>query len=147
MRSWSLVGLGLALLGGLVAGLGAYTFVYGKGYSYLLDDPGACVNCHIMRDNFDAWTVATHRVVTCNQCHVPKGVAAEYLSEARNGMLHSYAFTFKDVQVIRIRQANQRVLQVNCEACHARMIADIQPHGAQQVKLCFDCHRGVGHGF
>ncbi|MDQ7841513.1 MAG: cytochrome c nitrite reductase small subunit [bacterium] len=147
MRPWAVTGLALAFLAGSVLGLGAYTFVYGKGYSYLLDDPAACVNCHIMRDNYDAWAVATHRTVTCNQCHVPKGLAAKYLAKARNGFLHSYAFTFKDVQVIRIRPLNQRVLEANCQACHARMVALVEPYGPQPSKLCFACHRGVGHGF
>lgn len=147
MRSGRAIGLALALLAGIVLGLGAYTFVYGKGYSYLLDDPAACVNCHIMRDNYDAWAVATHRTVTCNQCHVPKSFAAKYLSKARNGFLHSYAFTFKDVQVIRIKPSNQRILEANCQSCHARMVALVEPHGAQPSKFCFACHKGAGHGF
>jgi cytochrome c nitrite reductase small subunit len=146
MRSWGFVGLVLVLAAGLVAGLAAYTFIYGKGYSYLLDDPRACVNCHVMRDNFDTWTVATHRTVTCNQCHVPHAFPARYLSEARNGWFHSYAFTFKDVQTIRIKSGNQNVLQENCEGCHERMIINIQPHGAERAKYCFDCHKGAGHG-
>jgi cytochrome c nitrite reductase small subunit len=146
VRSWRLVALVGALAVGLVVGLGGFTFIYGKGYSYLFDDPRVCVNCHVMRDNFDTWTVATHRTVTCNQCHVPHHFPAKYLSEARNGWNHSYAFTFKDVQVIRITRFNQEVLQKNCEGCHEGMISTIQPAGAQRAKYCFDCHRGVGHG-
>ena len=147
MRSWGLVGLAVALAAALVVGLGAYTFIYGKGYSYLLDDPKACVNCHIMRDNFDTWTVATHRTVTCNQCHVPEAFPSKYASKARSGWFHSYAFTFKDVQTIRITPYNRRVLQGNCESCHERMLLSVQPHGTPPVKFCFECHRGVGHGF
>ena len=44
---------GIAVLAGLAIGLGGYTFVYAKGYSYLLNDPDACANCHIMRDQLD----------------------------------------------------------------------------------------------
>lgn len=146
MRSWGFVGLAVTLSTAAVIGLGAYTFIYGKGYSYLLDDPRACVNCHIMRDNFDTWTVATHRTVTCNQCHVPSSVLAKYASKLRNGWFHSYAFTFKDVQTIRITPHNRQVLQGNCQSCHERMLMIVQPHGAQPVKFCFECHRGVGHG-
>ena len=29
------------------AGIGAFTFVYAKGYSYLSTDPRTCLNCHI----------------------------------------------------------------------------------------------------
>jgi cytochrome c nitrite reductase small subunit len=147
VRPWGSVGLILALVAGVVVGLGAYTFLYGRGYSYLLDDPAACVNCHIMRDNVDAWTVATHRTVTCNACHVPKPLVPKYASKLRNGWFHSYAFTFEDVQVIRIKAANQGILQRNCEACHARTIVHMHPPGAERARLCFECHRGVGHGF
>lgn len=136
----------LAALAGIVLGLSGFTFIYGKGYSYLFDDPKVCTNCHIMRDNFDAWTVATHRTVTCNECHVPRSHIARYLSEARNGWLHSYAFTFKDVQTLRIRTANQEILEANCETCHERMVGDILPRGTERAKFCFDCHAGVGHG-
>ena len=48
------------LIGGIV-GLGAFTFVYAEGASYLSNDPGACVNCHIMQDVFDRWNHGTHK--------------------------------------------------------------------------------------
>jgi cytochrome c nitrite reductase small subunit len=142
-----LIGLGLAVLAGFVVGLGGFTFVYGKGYSYLLDDPQACVNCHIMRDNYDSWAAAPHRTVTCNQCHVPRTLPSKYVAKAANGFRHSYAFTFLAVQTIRIKPSNQRILQANCADCHERLLINIQPHGAPPAKLCVDCHRGVGHGF
>ena len=46
----------VAVLVGLLIGLSGYTFVYARGYSYLSNDPGACANCHVMRDHFAAWT-------------------------------------------------------------------------------------------
>ncbi|HET9764987.1 MAG TPA: cytochrome c nitrite reductase small subunit, partial [Casimicrobiaceae bacterium] len=39
----------LAVLVGVLAGLGGYTFLYAEGFSYMSSDPRACVNCHIMR--------------------------------------------------------------------------------------------------
>jgi cytochrome c nitrite reductase small subunit len=39
-------GIGL----GLAVGVGLYTFWYGKGYSYMSNDPAACANCHIMNE-------------------------------------------------------------------------------------------------
>ena len=33
---------------GIPGGVGAFTFVYAKGFSYLSSDPRACVNCHVM---------------------------------------------------------------------------------------------------
>ena len=35
-----------AVLAGVAAGVGGFTFVYARGYSYLTNDPKACVNCH-----------------------------------------------------------------------------------------------------
>jgi cytochrome c nitrite reductase small subunit len=39
---------------GLLAGLGLYTFVYAQGGSYLTNDPAACVNCHVMNEQYNA---------------------------------------------------------------------------------------------
>ena len=41
--------LGIAI--GLAVGVGAYTFVYARGYSYMTDNAEACVNCHVMQDH------------------------------------------------------------------------------------------------
>ena len=40
---------------GAVVGLGLYTFVYARGASYLGNDPAACVNCHVMTEQYDGW--------------------------------------------------------------------------------------------
>src|SRR5688500_6326454 len=83
-----------ALTLGLAAGLGAFTFVYARGYSYLTNDPAACGNCHIMREHLDAWTKSTHRAVaTCNDCHTPHDVLGKYTVKAKNGFWHSFYFT------------------------------------------------------
>jgi cytochrome c nitrite reductase small subunit len=83
-----------AVLVGLLIGLGGYTFVYAKGYSYLTNDPGACANCHVMRDHFAAWTRASHRAVAvCNDCHTPPDVVGKYVTKARNGFWHWFYFT------------------------------------------------------
>jgi cytochrome c nitrite reductase small subunit len=78
--------LALALAVGIAAGLGAYTFLYAKGYSYLTNDPQACVNCHVMRDQYDGWVKSSHRsVAACNDCHTPPGLVGKYATKARNG--------------------------------------------------------------
>jgi cytochrome c nitrite reductase small subunit len=62
----------IAVMAGLVAGLGAYTFIYAKGYSYMTNDPKACNNCHIMNEQFDGWAKSSHKkVAACNDCHTP----------------------------------------------------------------------------
>ena len=79
-----------AVFAGIVIGIGTYTFVYAKGYSYLTNDPEACANCHIMRDHFDAWTRASHHAVAvCNDCHTPPDMIGKYTTKARNGFWHS----------------------------------------------------------
>jgi len=70
--------LGIAL--GLAVGEGAYTFVYAQGYSYMTDNAEACVNCHVMRDQYSAWLKSSDRAVgshpgvagketSCIRCH------------------------------------------------------------------------------
>ena len=46
---------------GLALGVGAYTLVYARGASYLTNDPAACANCHVMREQYDGWTAGSHR--------------------------------------------------------------------------------------
>ena len=42
----------LVVVVGLALGVGASTFVYARGASYLTNDPAACVNCHVMREQY-----------------------------------------------------------------------------------------------
>jgi len=48
MRS-AMLSIPVAILAGLVIGLGSYTFIYAKGDSYLTNNPVACTNCHVMQ--------------------------------------------------------------------------------------------------
>ena len=140
----------LGVLVGLTAGLGAFTFSYGEGTSYLSDDPRACVNCHIMRDVYEGWLRSSHHAVaTCNDCHVPHDFAGKWLSKARNGFNHSYAFTTgRFPEPIRITPRNAGLLEENCVACHATAVHNLTvmraatPEGGD----CVRCHRAVGHG-
>src|SRR5215212_9349194 len=84
----------IALAIGMTVGLGAYTFVYAKGGSYLGNDPNACANCHIMREHLDGWYKSSHHsVATCNDCHTPASFVPKYLTKAEHGFFHSPAFT------------------------------------------------------
>ena len=87
----------LSIFVGIAAGIGAATFYYAKGYSYMQDDPAACDNCHIMNDEYNGWQRASHRsVATCNDCHTPKNFTGKWFTKALNGWNHSYAFTSGD---------------------------------------------------
>jgi cytochrome c nitrite reductase small subunit len=139
-----------ALAIGVSLGVGFYTFVYAKGYSYLTNDPAACANCHIMRDHFSAWTRASHRAVAvCNDCHTPPGLVPKYMTKARNGFWHSFYFTtgrFPDP--LRITPRNHEVTELACRTCHAELTAAIDPphaNGRSRALGCTTCHNDVGH--
>jgi cytochrome c nitrite reductase small subunit len=134
----------LIIVPGVLVGVSGYTFVYAKGYSYLLNDPKACMNCHVMRDNYQAWQVSPHRFATCNDCHVPHNFVGKYAAKAEHGMRHSYVFTFGDPQVIRIKPSGRAIVESNCVRCHAMTVSSIV-HGGENNHRCFDCHRGMGH--
>ena len=94
MRSRFGIAVVLAVLAGLVIGLGAYTFIYAKGYSYLTNNPEACTNCHVMRAEYDGWVKSSHRhAATCNDCHTPHNLIGKYAVKLNNGFWHSFYFT------------------------------------------------------
>jgi cytochrome c nitrite reductase small subunit len=140
-----------AVAAGTVLGLGAYTFDYAEGTSYLSNDPRACVNCHIMRDQYDGWQKGSHKAVaTCNDCHVPKNLFFKYLTKAEQGYRHSKGFTFQDFhEPIQTTISSKKVLQENCLRCHGVLFEDessLEPHGSSNEGInCLHCHRGVGH--
>jgi cytochrome c nitrite reductase small subunit len=135
---------------GLFLGVGGYTFYYAEGASYLSNDPKACVNCHIMRDQYDGWQKASHHAVaTCNDCHVPHALVPKYLAKAENGFWHSWGFTFENFhEPIQVKPHNQAILQENCVGCHAGLVSQIATHPGndQQMLNCVKCHADVGHG-
>ncbi|MFM7281961.1 MAG: cytochrome c nitrite reductase small subunit [Planctomycetia bacterium] len=138
--------LALAIVGGLALGIGAYTFEYAEGLSYLSTDPRACVNCHIMQPQFDSWQKASHHTVAgCVDCHLPAEGIEKWIAKASNGWHHSKGFTFQDFEEpIRIKGDNARILQNNCLRCHTELVHDlIASDGGMS---CVHCHRGVGHG-
>ncbi len=142
---------------GLAIGVGVFTFVYAKGYSYLTNDPAACANCHIMDNHFDAWLKSSHHAVAvCNDCHTPSGFVPKYLVKASNGFWHSFAFTTGDFpDPIRIKEGNRQVTEHACMKCHQSITASITagPHvtGAgeraapEEAPSCIRCHDTVGH--
>lgn len=149
-RTRALLLLAITAAVGLFAGLGTYTFTYAQGLSYFSNDPRACMNCHIMREQFDGWQKSPHHAVaSCNDCHTPKGFVPKYLSKAENGFWHSKGFTLQDFhEPIMIRPKNVAVLQQNCVGCHEQIVDGINTHPGDPQKMldCLHCHREVGHG-
>lgn len=138
----------LAAVLGIIFGLGTYTFVYARGFSYFSDDPKACLNCHVMRDPFDGLQHSSHRsVAVCNDCHTPHTFPEKWLVKGLNGWNHSVAFTtgnFPDP--IRIKELNARVAQQNCVECHQILVSQIHRSEPDQELSCVSCHGNVGHG-
>jgi len=140
-------GAALAALSGCLLGLCGFTLHYARGMSYFGNDPKACMNCHVMRSQFDAWNRSPHHAAAaCNECHTPHNLAAKYAVKALNGYHHSRAFTlggFPDP--IRIKPMNASVAEANCIRCHEGMTERMRPKDSREEKRCTACHRGMGH--
>lgn len=147
MRRW-LLPVTVVLMG-MAIGIGAFTFVYARGGSYLTNDPAACANCHIMAEHYAAWTKSTHHAVAvCNDCHTEHNLVGKYMTKARNGFWHSFYFTtgnFPDP--LRITPRNHEVTEHACRYCHEEITEAID-HGTAAGRgplTCTRCHRYVGH--
>lgn len=150
MRFRLVPGIVLGITLGLAVGVGAYTFVYAQGYSYMTDNAEACVNCHVMREQYSGWLKSSHRAVAvCNDCHTPPGFVGKYTTKARNGFWHSYYFTtgwFEDN--IQITPLGREVAEAACRKCHQEIVAAIEgshPGVADKQTSCIRCHDSVGH--
>jgi len=146
--------LGVCALIGVAIGIGSFTFAYAKGASYMTDDPTACANCHVMRDQYSEWTNSSHHTVAvCNDCHTPPGFVGKYLSKARNGWHHSVAFTAGGFhEPIQITPHNRAITEQRCRSCHQSIVQAIDAHAAHTRDerddgsiSCIRCHNDVGH--
>ena len=138
----------LAIIAGALIGVGLFTFGYARGASYMTDDPQACANCHVMREQLEGWMKSSHgKVAVCNDCHTPPGLVPKYTTKAVNGFFHSLAFTtghFPDE--IRITQRNFNVTESACLKCHEDVVQGIRSTRSHRADVaCISCHRNVGH--
>ena len=140
----------IGALVGVAAGIGGYTFIYAKGYSYLTNDPAACANCHVMGDYYSGWLKGPHRkAAVCNDCHTPHGLIGKYATKASNGFWHSFYFTsgwYPDN--LEIKPRNLKIADDACLKCHAditQAILAIPSHGQVGRTSCVRCHADVGH--
>lgn len=153
-QSWKIP---VIILIGIFIGLGVYSFYISKAWSYISDDPKACVNCHIMAPQYATWNHSSHReTASCNDCHVPHdNFFRKYYFKGKDGLNHAKLFTLrKERQVIFIGEAGKSVVHENCIRCHTNLF--------DQTKLitktkglyknhntnrhCWECHREVPHG-
>jgi cytochrome c nitrite reductase small subunit len=139
-----------AVLAGAAVGLGGYTFVYARGYSYLQNDPAACANCHVMREQLDGWAKSSHRAVAvCNDCHTPHDLVGKYATKVRNGFWHSFYFTTGAFEEpIRILPRDRAIAEHNCLRCHEEIVQAMgtPAHAGSRDEIsCIRCHGSVGH--
>jgi cytochrome c nitrite reductase small subunit len=145
---YRMLSIAAAVALGALVGVGAFTFGYGKGFSYFSTEPEACINCHIMQPEYDSWQRSSHgHVAVCVDCHLPHEFVAKYIAKADNGWRHSWAFTFQDFhEPIKIHPRNARILQNNCIKCHETTVHDmLAGRPPEDANACVHCHAGVGH--
>ncbi|NJL95488.1 MAG: cytochrome c nitrite reductase small subunit [Anaerolineae bacterium] len=138
----------LTLAVGILGGLGLFTFRHAKGDSYFSNDPEACINCHVMREQYDSWNHSSHQnVATCNDCHTPHDTVGKYTTKAINGWNHSLAFTLGNYpENIQIREFNAEIVRSNCIECHSNVVSQMVTDPAHAETLdCVACHGNVGH--
>ncbi|HXK60804.1 MAG TPA: cytochrome c nitrite reductase small subunit [Acidobacteriota bacterium] len=136
-----------ALLAGAAIGVGAYTFIYARGSSYLTDNPAACANCHIMTSYYDGWLKGSHKnAAVCNDCHTPDGIVSKYASKASNGFWHSFGFTTgRFHEPLQIKSHNQKITNAACKKCHETIVESLNFHSPSSPVSCIQCHASVGH--
>ena len=151
------------ILSGIFVGFTVYALYLSNFPSYLTDSPETCVNCHIMGPEYASWNHSSHRMYTnCNDCHVPhNNIFNKYFFKAKDGMRHATIFTLRaEPQAIIIKEAGRRVVQHNCERCHAFVlnkdkmhaflginpIKDNDDNNDKNERKCWDCHRETPHG-
>ena len=134
-----------AVLVGAVLGIGGYTFIYAKGYSYLTNNPAACANCHVMDNYYASWMKGPHHTVAvCNDCHTPHNLLGKYAVKASNGFRHSFYFTSgRYPDAVAITAPSARVTENACRHCHQEIVGAIESHGDRIS--CIRCHAEVGH--
>ena len=155
--SWPVGPILLSVALGALAGIGGYTFRYAEGLSYLSTDPKACVNCHIMRPQYDGWSKSSHHAVAvCVDCHLPQGFFAKYVTKTENGWRHGKLFTTQTFrEPIEIQAAGSEILQENCVRCHQSLVHAMVGAATREENAaanpehelrCVHCHWTVGHG-
>jgi len=146
LRTAFLVVLGIFF--GVPTGTAVATFIYADGLSYLSKRPEACINCHVMKSQYDSWQASSHHTFArCNDCHSNGNILSRYIQKGINGFNHSFAFTTGYFhEPIRIKNFNLAITKRACLECHSQLVhASEISQASLSEKNCLNCHREVGH--
>jgi len=103
--------------------------------------------CHTMEGQYERWGHSSHRVEDgCISCHLPHDNFINYLvRKTTDGMYDVYSFTLKDPpDRLQISQRGADLVVQNCQRCHENLI---MAYNVAEGRYCWDCHRGLPHGF
>ncbi len=117
-----------------------------KGSTLLNDTPEFCVSCHQMKKDYQNWSHSAHRNwAVCADCHVSqRSVVTKLAGKVRDGLNHGYAYVFDSApDPIRIKRHAAETVMENCLRCHGELVSKFPDHG----RKCWDCHRGMPHGY
>src|SRR4029453_18848787 len=150
MQLGTIQGIMVGVTIGIAVGIGVYTFAYARGWSYLTDDPAACANCHVMREQFGGLLKSSPRAAAaCNHCHTPADFIGKYWTKASNGFWHSFFFTTGGYEDnIQIKPHSRLIAEQACRTCHGDVVDAIEPSHATAAAgrpPCRRCHDSVGH--
>jgi hypothetical protein len=108
------------------------------------EQPAFCTSCHEMDPYYAAHAVASHKDVSCVDCHVDPGVLSHVQHKFVALQELADHFTTKPV----FPQANVVVPNSRCVACHKSLPKTPTgfDHAVHTVKLdCVKCHADAGH--
>ncbi|MDO8746592.1 MAG: NapC/NirT family cytochrome c [Thermodesulfovibrionales bacterium] len=109
--------------------------------------PEFCVSCHMMKKEYQNWFHSAHRNwAGCSGCHVPQqSIVTKLAVKMRDGLYHGYAQMFNNAHDhIRMSKHGEDTVMGKCLRCHEQLVSSIIHEGERK---CWECHRGVPHGY
>ncbi len=107
------------------------------------ESPEFCGSCHVLDTEYEAWFHSgKHSKIKCVDCHLPNDTLLRHLVwKGIDGTKDFVAFhTGLVSDDIRLSDHGARVVQENCQRCHAETMARINDE-----RRCWDCHRRISH--
>ena len=127
----------------VAAALGAF-IAFGPPRLYAKSEtPQYCGSCHVLEPEYEAWFHSgAHSRITCVDCHLPNDTFARHLVwKTLDGVKDTVRFhTGMVSQDIRLSEHGAKVVQENCQRCHAETVVRVN-----EDRQCWTCHRRISH--